>query len=79
MAIGLDVFSESRRSYEDDNDDDDFDEDFAYIPHATSSMDTVPSSNITPHPTPRKSTTLDGSLFLHDDTSTSETGNQTLT
>jgi hypothetical protein len=51
-ALGLDV-SESRRSYE-DYDDDDFEDDFANIPHATSSMDTVPSSNITPHPTPSK-------------------------
>jgi hypothetical protein len=50
-AVGLDV-SQSRRSYEDD--DDDFAEHFASIPHATSSADTVPSSNITPHPSPKK-------------------------
>jgi hypothetical protein len=54
-AVGLDV-SESRRSYEDDDDDDDddFAEHFASIPHATSSVDTVPSTNITPHPSPKK-------------------------
>jgi hypothetical protein len=64
-AVGLDV-SESRRSYDDDDDDDDdFVEDFASIPHATSSADTVPSSNITPHPSPKK---------LKVDTSIPDTG-----
>lgn len=49
-TVGLDV-SESRRSYEDD-DDLDADE-FANVPNS-SSMDTVPSSNVKPHPLKEK-------------------------
>lgn len=48
-AVGLDV-SESRRSYDDEDLDGD---EFGSVPNTTS-MDTVPSSNITTQPTPKK-------------------------
>ncbi|KAG7340645.1 membralin family protein [Nitzschia inconspicua] len=51
LALGLDV-SESRRSYEDEDESDD---EFANLP-ITTSMDTVPSSNTTPDPTSKNPT-----------------------